>query len=591
MDLAGYEDGESHADDNSNTSWSTAWDPQVTFSSYDPFELFRCCLLRNLLSYSGHSVQLGGAELKPDLAAALPMISPDGLTWTFSLKPGIHYAPPMADKEIVAADFVRAIERTLRPDPTWTDPTTPAAQFGPIAAQYLDVIAGASDFSAGKAASISGLETPDDVTLVIHLLQSTGDLGARLALPAFAPLPAGAADGHDKDYGQFLVASGPYMIEGSDALNPSLPAAQQPTVTGYVPGDHLYLVRNPSWDRSTDELRGAFADRIEITNVADPDVLTSAIQSDQIDVSLSTNLSAPELASLRSDKAWAPRVHSIPGLISKYINLNLAVPPFDDIHVRRAVQLATDKRAIDDLVLPGSTVQNHVVPDGLENGLLDGYSPYATGRESGDLAAAKVEMAQSPYDSNHDGICDNQVCQNIAMDVPFQPPNDQAAATFAANVAGIGLQLVPDVAPQNEFYGPLVDPTQHMPVGFDSGWSNDYFGAANWFAPLATDAKIGPNDGSNFTLVGATTTELTQWGYSVTSAPSVDSNVAECSALSGADAFGCWSRVDQYLMQRVAALVPLATAQSSRLVSSSVTSFDFDSSLALPALAQIEVAP
>jgi len=590
MDLAGYEDRESHSDDHSNTSWSSAWDPQVTFTSYDPFELFRCCLLRNLLSYSGHSVQLGGAELRPDLAATLPTISPDGLTWTFNLKPGIHYAPPMADKEIVASDFVRAIERTLRPDPTWTDPTTPAPPFGQTAAQYMDVISGASEFSAGKAESISGLETPDDDTLVIHLIEPTGDLSARLALPAFAPLPPGAADGHDMGYGQYLVASGPYMTEGSDELNPSLPAAQQPTVAGYVPGDHLFLVRNPSWDRSTDALRSAFVDRIEITNMADPDTLTSAIQADNIDVSLSTNLSDPQLASLRSDNASARRVHVIPGLISKYINLNLAVPPFDDIHVRRAVQLATDKRGIDDLVAPGSIVQNHVVPDGLENGLLDDYSPYGTGGDSGNLAAAKAEMAQSEYDSNHDGVCDNQVCQDIAMDVPFQPPNDQAAATFASDMAGIGLQLVPSVADEGEFYGPLVDPSQHMPVGFDSGWSNDYFGAANWFAPLAMAAEIGPTGGANFTLVGATPTQLTQWGYSVTSVPSVDDRVSQCDGLNGADAFGCWSRVDQYLMQRVAALVPLATDQPSRLVSPSVTTFDFDASLALPALAQIEVA-
>ncbi len=66
------------------------------------FELFRCCLLRTLMSYNGQPTSEGGAELRPDLADGLPEVSPDGLTWTFRLKPGIRYAPPFADREIVA---------------------------------------------------------------------------------------------------------------------------------------------------------------------------------------------------------------------------------------------------------------------------------------------------------------------------------------------------------------------------------------------------------------------------------------------------------------------------------------------------------
>jgi hypothetical protein len=44
------------------------------------------------------------------------------------------------------------------------------------------------------------------------------------------------------------------------------------------------------------------------------------------------------------------------------------------------------------------------------------------------------------------------------------------------------------------------------------------------------------------------------------------------------------------MMQRVAAWIPLANNQVARLVSASVTGFDFDASLAEPSLAQIQVA-
>src|SRR5205814_5765384 len=52
-------------------------DPQKAYFS-DSWELFRCCLLRTLLSYNGRPTSEGGALLRPDLAAALPTVSGDG---------------------------------------------------------------------------------------------------------------------------------------------------------------------------------------------------------------------------------------------------------------------------------------------------------------------------------------------------------------------------------------------------------------------------------------------------------------------------------------------------------------------------------
>jgi len=43
-------------------------DPQAVYF-FDRWELFRCCLLRTLLSYNGRTTEDGGAELRPDLSA------------------------------------------------------------------------------------------------------------------------------------------------------------------------------------------------------------------------------------------------------------------------------------------------------------------------------------------------------------------------------------------------------------------------------------------------------------------------------------------------------------------------------------------
>ena len=68
------------------------------------WEMFRCCLLRTLLSYNGRPTDQHGSTVYPDLAARMPEVSTEGLTWTFEVKRGIHYAPPLEDTEITARE-------------------------------------------------------------------------------------------------------------------------------------------------------------------------------------------------------------------------------------------------------------------------------------------------------------------------------------------------------------------------------------------------------------------------------------------------------------------------------------------------------
>ena len=271
--------------------------------------------------------------------------------------------------------------------------------------------------------------------------------------------------------------------------------------------------------------------------------------------------------------------------------MNLAAAPFDDIHVRRAVELATNKKRLVELMEPGAVPQAHAMPDAFENGLLTDYDPFATPGSTGSLDAAKAEMVQSRYDSNHDGVCDSDVCQHIHVPVPNgRPENFTAGQEFATDLAAIGLQLDLESMSFEDAYQLSADPANHAPLAFATGWNSDYFSAADWFGPQAVSTAIGSTNGSNLSLIGATGAQLSQYGYSSTNIPSLDSSIAACTGLSGPDAFGCWSGVDQYLMERTVAWVPLANELASSLTSTSVTSFDFDASLAVPSLSQIEVA-
>jgi peptide/nickel transport system substrate-binding protein len=384
------------------------FDPAIY--SFGDWELFRCCLARTLLSYNGRPTDEGGADLHPDLATAMPDVSGDGLTWTFHLKSDLHYGPPFNGTEIVASDVIRALEREADPD------------VGSGYAFYYSVIRGFDDYAAGKASSISGLQAPNDHTLKVSLTQPTGDLGYRLSLPAAAPIPPGAADGHDGDYGRFLVSSGPYTLEGSGDLDFSRPPKKQTPVSGYTPPEfnkkHHYaiggsatLVRNPSWDPDSDALRGAYPNRIQIelgppgrvdtqsyVETEFPQQMRRALNSvrrGELDLVADAPPPPDALDRMLSDTRLSSLAHVDQAVAVDFIAMNVAATPFDDIHVRKAFYLALDRgslrRASEGLAEPVyGEIPNHIVPDAMEDALLVPWRPHWVPPDaSRNLAAAR----------------------------------------------------------------------------------------------------------------------------------------------------------------------------------------------------------
>ena len=196
-------------------------------------------------------------------------------------------------------------------------------------------IEGVREFADGRASTIGGLETPDPYTLRVHLTEVTNDLGYRFALPATAPIPPsptdssarfGAAEGHDDGYGRFLASSGPYMIEGAQELDPSLPADAQRPVTGLVAGESLTLVRNPSWSRQTDELREAYVDRVEVRVVRLSEAWR-AIDDGTLDVIYNGAPSPEQLERYESDPELRDRVFRETCNFVGFVSMRLVAPP------------------------------------------------------------------------------------------------------------------------------------------------------------------------------------------------------------------------------------------------------------------------
>ena len=597
-------------------------DPQAGPTAIE-WELARCCLLRTLLSYNGRPWGQGGAELHPDLAASMPEISKDRLTWTFRLRRGLHYAPPLASTTIRAQDIVRALERDLSPSPRLVASAI-GSHLGSHSFYFVGVIAGAQEYAQGKADTISGLETPDDNTLVIHLVRPAGDLGYRLSLPAAAPIPPsprdpgarlGVAQGHSTGYGRFLVASGPYMLAGSDGLDFSVPSRRQKPVTGYVSqtaasglvhGKSLTLVRNPSWDSSSDSLRRAYLDRIELTFGGTPAHSAAAVDKGALDLVFDRSAPVAQVHRYLAEPSLKRRVFVYPGDYLYFLPMNVALPPFDDVHVRRAVNWAIDKAGLVRLASakPSAfigplypTVATHIGADSVENHLLQSYDPYATRAHRGDLQAARREMAKSRYDRNRDGTCDASACKNLLALTWTDTAQPAMAALIRTDLKRIGIDLRIKVKPEVWFdFGKEAPPRDKVAVLVGAQTWLDYPNGStlfqpNFYGPELSRGKVGIPV-TNLSLLGAGTEELRRWGYSVTSVPSVDSRIDECLPLVGLAQIECWATLDQYLMEKIVPWVPLLNVGFAYTVSDRVRNFTWDQfATGLPALDQIAVAP
>jgi len=308
----------------------------------------------------------------PDIANGPAQLSPDRRTYTFTLRPGVRYAPPV-NREVTSRDFITAIERLY-------DKQTPS-----YGQQYADLIGGAAAFGAGKANRISGLAAPDARTLTITLDQPAEDFLSILALSFFAPVPGEYAASYavGDNYDGHVVGSGPYTLDT------------------YDPGRTVALVRNPNWDPATDPLRKARVDRIEVKLGIGTASIQKAIEQEEADLSLDSHVPQARLATLRADPERSRRLSVNPtgNLLLLVLGTHRQAGAIADVRVRQAVNYAVDKVAYRDAVAGALAPNGELASTILAPGSL-GYQPYdlyPTPGSRGDPAKARALLAEAGY--------------------------------------------------------------------------------------------------------------------------------------------------------------------------------------------------
>jgi peptide/nickel transport system substrate-binding protein len=347
-------------------------DPEVRLDTADSFAgPIAHSYVRTLYGYDLSGPPEQKTVAVPDIASGY-QLSADRRTYTFTLRPGVRYAPPV-NREVTATDFITAIERLYdKEHPSYWQ-------------QYADPIAGTAAFAARKASRISGLAAPDARTLRITLTQPAGDFLSILALPGFAPVPGEYAASYavGENYGGHVVGTGPY--------NP----------TTYDPGKTVVLDRNPNWDPTTDPLRHAWVDRIKVTLGVPIPSIQQAIEREEADLSLSSHVPQARIDELRADPERSRRlsVNTTGSLLYLVLGTHKKAGAIADVRVRQAVNYAIDKVAYRDAIAERYAATGELASTILTPASL-GYRPYdlyPTPLGRGDPAKARALLAEAGY--------------------------------------------------------------------------------------------------------------------------------------------------------------------------------------------------
>ena len=303
------------------------------------------------------------ASGKPILGAADDAkTSPDGLRWTFHIRPHTW----SDGKPVVAGDFVFALRRIL--DPSF------AAEYAEILypiKNALKVNKGAPGFGVEKL----GVSAPNPETLIIDLENPAPFLPQLLTHYTAYPIPQHVVEKYQSDWikpGK-MVSNGPFVLKE------------------WRPHDHVTLVKNEKfYDAANVKL-----DKVTFLPIGDDLAALKRYRNGEID--LQDRWPLTELKWVRQNIPNEAR--SFTYLSVSYTTFNMTKKPFNDARVRRAVAEAIDRQSIAKDVFFDAYGKEAVsfLPPGLEGVEHTSEVPYTKMTMDARRAEAKQLLAAAGY--------------------------------------------------------------------------------------------------------------------------------------------------------------------------------------------------
>ena len=333
-------------------------------------------------------------------------VSRDGLTYTLEMRQGVnwHDKAPMNGRELIAKDVEHSYHRYLGLGSGFTEPSPQAG--------------------ALRALPWDSITATDDSTVVMKLKEpKLGALSTILDWHGMFIQPPEVIEEHgDMSDWRHVVGTGPYML------------------TEVVPESSVTWEKNPDYwgsDEKYPENRLPYIDVHKGVVIPETPTILAGLRSGKldfigmpgasglnaIDQAMSLQKTNPELVLYK----WAQRSNGV-------FQFNMSKPPFDDIRVRQAMQMALDIETINKSYFLG---QAEIIPRGRVARQFKQYlTPFEEWPEeirqyhTYDVERAGKLLDEAGYPAGDDGIrFKSEVMHYLRYDLPY---TELAAAYWRA---------------------------------------------------------------------------------------------------------------------------------------------------------------
>lgn len=255
--------------------------------------------------------------------------SEDGLTWTFKLREALW----SDGKPVTADDFVFSWRRLVDPK---------------FAAPYAYFIYGIKNATAVNADKMPleavGVAAPDARTFVVTLEHPAPYLLEMATHMALYPVPRHVVEAKGKAWtkAENYVSNGPF------------------TLVEWVPHDHITAKKNPRFY----DAQNVKVETIIYYPTDDYAAALKQFRAGELDIQL--RLDAQQIDWIKAN--MADSIDPIPQLTLEYVICNQARPPFNDVRVRAAVNMAINREVIAGRIRRvGDTPAYNIIPPGTAN--------------------------------------------------------------------------------------------------------------------------------------------------------------------------------------------------------------------------------
>lgn len=324
----------------------------------------------------------GNSKIVPSLAESWD-ISDDGLEYTFHLRQGVKFHN---GNDFTAEDVAYTFHRLLTVE-------------GGVNTEFIDQIKGADELLAGETDTLEGVEVVDDYTIKVTLKEPFAGFLASISSPGVSIYDSEATEAAGDQFGMdpvVTVGTGPFEFASWSFNN------------------QLVLTCNEDYWKGASELPG-----VVIKIIPDTETQSMMFESGELDI-LDLDYAADSVD--RFTETYPDQIVQGPRVGIVYFTMNFNKEPFQDVRVRKAVQMSIDRQAILDALYGGrGQVEQGIFPHG-----LIGFNPDQEEIKY-DPEAAKALLAEAGYADGFDMEIAADSSASDTMTMALEIVSDQLA--------------------------------------------------------------------------------------------------------------------------------------------------------------------